>query len=155
MTQSAGATPAEAVGLCFICGWKRPTTTRRGSTFFRCARAETDARFVRYPPLPVRSCAGFEEAMFFVVLVHYTAPLAAVNAIRPAHVEHLERYAREGVFHAWARRDPPAGGVLVAAAPDRATLDAIVAEDPYVQAGVARAEVVEFTAANVRGALRT
>jgi uncharacterized protein YciI len=93
--------------------------------------------------------------MFFVVLVHYTAPLEAVDAIRPAHTAHLERYAREGVFHAWARRDPPTGGVLVAAAPDRATLEAIVGEDPYVRAGVARAEIVGFNAANVRGALRT
>ena len=91
--------------------------------------------------------------MFFVVLVHYTAPIAAVDAIRPAHIAHVERYAREGVFHAWARRDPPAGGVLVAAAPDRASLEAIVAEDPYVKAGVARAEIVAFSAANVRGAL--
>jgi len=146
---------AEAVGLCFICRWKRTTTNRRGSTFFRCGRAEVDARFVRYPPLPVRTCVGYEEAMLFVVLVHYTAPLPAVDAVRPAHVEHLERYAREGVIQAWARRDPPAGGVLVAAAPDRATLEAIVAEDPYVKAGVARTEIVAFSAANVRGVLRT
>jgi uncharacterized protein YciI len=146
---------AEAVGLCFICRWKRTTTSRRGSTFFRCARAAADARFVRYPSLPVRSCVGYEEAMFFVVLVHYTAPLAAVDAIRSAHIEHVERYAREGVFHAWARRDPPVGGVLVAVAADRATLEAIVAEDPYVRGGVARAEIVAFSPANVRGALNT
>ena len=143
------------VGLCFTCRWKRATTSRRGSTFFRCARAETDSRFVRYPPLPVRSCDGYEEAMLFVVLVHYTEPLAVVDAIRPAHLQHVERYAREGIFQAWARRAPPTGGVLVAAAPDRPTLEAIVGEDPYVRAGVARAEIVEFTPANVRGALRT
>jgi uncharacterized protein YciI len=92
--------------------------------------------------------------MFFVVLVHYTAPLEAVDAIRPAHIEHLERYARQGVFHAWARRDPPSGGVLVAVATDRATLEAILAEDPYVRGGVARTEIVAFKAADVRGALR-
>ena len=93
--------------------------------------------------------------MFFVVLVHYTQPLAAVDAVRAAHLEHVERYAREGIFHAWARRDPPAGGVLVAVAPDRASLEVIVARDPYVRAGVARAEVVAFNPANVRGALGT
>jgi uncharacterized protein YciI len=92
--------------------------------------------------------------MLFVVLVHYTAPLEAIDAIRPAHIEHLERHAREGVFHAWTRREPPTGGVIVAAAPDRTTLEAIVAEDPYVRAGVARAEIVGFNAANVRGTLR-
>ncbi len=149
---SAAHGPAE-VGLCLTCRFKRAVTTRRGSTFFRCARAETDPRWPRFPPLPVRVCSGYEDAMLYVVLVHYTQPLAAVDAIRAQHLAHLERYAREGVFQAWARRDPPTGGVLVAAAPDRATLEAIVARDPYVRSGVARAEIVEFNRANVRGAL--
>ena len=92
--------------------------------------------------------------MVFAVLLHYTHPLGAVDAVRPTHLEHVERYAREGVFQAWARRDPPAGGVLVAVAPDRATLEAIVARDPYLHAGVARAEIVVFNPANVRGVLR-
>jgi uncharacterized protein YciI len=144
----------ETVGLCFACRWKRSTTNRTGSTFFRCARAEADSRFVRYPALPVRACVGYEAAMLFVVLLHYTQPVAAVDAIRPAHLQHLDRYAREGVFQAWARRDPPTGGVVVAAAPDRATLEAIVGQDPYLREGVARAEIVEFNPANVRGVLR-
>jgi uncharacterized protein YciI len=93
--------------------------------------------------------------MLFVVLTQYTKPIAEVDAVRPAHLAHVERYAREGVFRAWARRDPPVGGVLVAAAPDRATLEAIVAQDPYVRQGVARAEIVAFPATNVRGALTT
>ena len=91
--------------------------------------------------------------MFFVVLIHYTAPVAAVDAIRPAHLDHVEEYARQGIFRAWARRDPPAGGVLVAAAPDRAALEAILAEDPYVRGGVARTEIVTFNPANVREVL--
>ncbi|HEY6060719.1 MAG TPA: hypothetical protein VIV10_09040 [Gemmatimonadales bacterium] len=36
-------------------------TNRRGSTFYRCALAETDPRFVRYPPLPVVNCPGYEK----------------------------------------------------------------------------------------------
>jgi uncharacterized protein YciI len=149
------APPGEAVGLCLTCRWMRVVSTRRSTTYFRCGRAESDARFPRYPSLPVRSCAGYEEAMLYVVLLHYTQPVAAVDAIRPRHIEHLERYAKQGVFHAWARRRPPTGGVLVATAPNRASLDAIVAEDPYVQQGVARAEVVEFNPVNVRGPLLT
>jgi len=39
----------------------RIVTNRRGSTFYRCGRAETDDRFVRYPPLPVLRCSGFER----------------------------------------------------------------------------------------------
>ena len=128
----------------------RAATNRRGSTFFRCTRAEVDARFVRYPPLPVRRCPGYETAMLFVVLLHYTKELAEVDVVRADHVRHLETHAARGIFHAWARRDPPTGGVLVAAAPDRATLEAVVAQDPYVKAGVASAEIVEFAAGNVR-----
>ena len=128
----------------------RATTTRRDSTFFRCLLAESDARFTRYPPLPVRACPGYEVAMLFVVLMHYTKPLAEVDAVRADHVRHLERLAGEGVMRAWARRDPPAGGVLIAAAPDRATVEAMVAADPYVKAGVARPEIVAFDPRNVR-----
>src|SRR6266571_2112670 len=138
------------VGLCFTCRWMRSTANRRGSVFFRCARAENDARFVRYPPLPVHSCPGYEEAMLFVVLMHYSQPLEAVDRVRPEHVRYLESWAGRGIIQAWARRDPPTGGVLVAAAPDRATLERVIAEDPYVKAGVARAEIVEFAAGNVR-----
>jgi uncharacterized protein YciI len=92
--------------------------------------------------------------MLYVVLMHYTQPIAAVDAVRPRHIAHLEKYAKQGVFRGWARRSPPTGGVLVATAPDRASLDAIVAQDPYVEAGVARAEIVEFNPANVRGSFR-
>jgi uncharacterized protein YciI len=133
----------------------RPTGNRRGSLFFRCLRADHDARFLKYPPLPVRSCPGYEVTMLFVVLMHYTRPLADVDAVRADHVRHLEQHAERGMVQAWARRDPPSGGVLVVSAPDRAAVEALVAEDPYVKAGVARPEVVEFKTENVRGLLRT
>jgi hypothetical protein len=48
------------VGLCARCRHARTQTTKRGSEFWRCLLAETDARFVRYPALPVRECPGFE-----------------------------------------------------------------------------------------------
>lgn len=54
---------ALSVGLCLTCRWMRTVTNRRGSKFFRCLRAETDPRFVRYPALPVLHCDGFEEGL--------------------------------------------------------------------------------------------
>jgi len=51
----------ETVGLCARCQHGRRQPTRRGSTFWRCERAETDAGFARYPRLPVRECPGFDE----------------------------------------------------------------------------------------------
>ena len=50
----------DAVGLCRSCRWMRSVMNRRGSTFFRCARADTDARYPRYPALPVLECPGYE-----------------------------------------------------------------------------------------------
>jgi len=52
----------QKVGLCARCLHARTQETKRGSVFWRCLRAETDAHFVRYPALPVRACPGFEES---------------------------------------------------------------------------------------------
>jgi hypothetical protein len=49
-----------AVGLCADCRHARAQETARGSRFWRCLRAEDDARFARYPRLPVVRCAGYE-----------------------------------------------------------------------------------------------
>jgi hypothetical protein len=54
------APPPDPVGLCATCQWMRTVTNRRGSVFYRCGRAESDPRFVRYPPLPVLTCPGYE-----------------------------------------------------------------------------------------------
>jgi hypothetical protein len=49
-----------AIGLCAECAHARVQQSARGSTFWRCGRADDDARFRKYPPLPVRECAGHE-----------------------------------------------------------------------------------------------
>jgi hypothetical protein len=51
---------ARTVGLCARCRHAARQETARGSVFWRCRLAETDARFVRYPRLPVVTCPGFE-----------------------------------------------------------------------------------------------
>jgi hypothetical protein len=49
------------VGLCAECRQARPVTSARGSSFWRCGLSETDARFPKYPRLPVLACPGFEK----------------------------------------------------------------------------------------------
>ena len=46
-------------GLCGRCLHVRLVTSARGSQFFLCRLSATDARFPRYPPVPVLRCAGF------------------------------------------------------------------------------------------------
>ena len=51
-----------AVGLCSVCvNARRIPHPRGGPGYWRCALAEVDPRFPKYPPLPVRACDGFEQ----------------------------------------------------------------------------------------------
>jgi hypothetical protein len=50
--------PHDSVGLCAACTHARVQANARGSSFWRCGRADSDARFPKYPPLPVRECPG-------------------------------------------------------------------------------------------------
>jgi len=47
------------VGLCEMCHHQRVVKTAR-SEFSMCERSKTDARFPKYPRLPVVACPGFE-----------------------------------------------------------------------------------------------
>jgi hypothetical protein len=54
-------TPAARVGLCASCRFREIVTSSRGSTFYLCTLAATNPSFPRYPALPVRVCAGYEQ----------------------------------------------------------------------------------------------
>jgi len=47
-------------GLCATCEHLRLLASRR-SVFVRCGLAAVDARFPRYPGLPVRACPGYKS----------------------------------------------------------------------------------------------
>lgn len=49
------------VGLCIDCVFMRQIKSDRGSVFYLCERSATDARFPKYPRLPVLQCAGYER----------------------------------------------------------------------------------------------
>lgn len=58
------------VGLCARCEHLKRVVSARGSVFYQCRLAATDPRFAKFPPLPVRVCAGFDP----------TAPGGVTNA---------------------------------------------------------------------------
>jgi len=49
-----------SVGQCSVCEHASVQTSARGNRFWRCRRADLDARLLRYPPLPVASCPGYD-----------------------------------------------------------------------------------------------
>ena len=46
-------------GLCDTCKHQKIVRTTRGSVFSMCERSKTDARYPKYPRLPVKECAGY------------------------------------------------------------------------------------------------
>ena len=48
-------------GLCDRCAHQKLVGNTRGSTFSLCELSKTDARFAKYPRLPVVRCEGFEQ----------------------------------------------------------------------------------------------
>ena len=46
-------------GQCADCEFARLVNSAKGGEFWRCARADDDEAYLRYPPLPVRDCRGF------------------------------------------------------------------------------------------------
>ncbi len=61
MERHKASQPSPTIGLCGDCRYTRQLVSGKGSQFFYCTRAETDARYTKYPALPVTSCGGFER----------------------------------------------------------------------------------------------
>jgi uncharacterized protein YciI len=80
----------------------------------------------------------------FLVLLTYERPLDELDRRMAAHVAFLEEGYRAGLFLVSGRQVPRRGGVILAVAPSRADLEALMAHDPFVREGLARCEIVEF-----------
>jgi hypothetical protein len=48
-------------GLCATCAHARSIESVRGARFLLCALSYSDARFARYPTLPVLDCTGYRH----------------------------------------------------------------------------------------------
>ncbi len=46
--------------MCASCAHARAVSSGRGSVFLMCERSREDARYAKYPRLPVVVCAGHE-----------------------------------------------------------------------------------------------
>lgn len=80
----------------------------------------------------------------YVLLVSYTADLAAIDAEMPAHQRFLNRHFASGEFLLSGPRDPRTGGVILARAVNDARVAQIIAADPFLQQGLATYEVISF-----------
>jgi uncharacterized protein YciI len=77
----------------------------------------------------------------YIISLSYHRPIEEVEALHDAHIAWLKRYFAAEVFIAAGRKDPRSGGVIMAKNIDRARLDTILGEDPFV--AVAHYEVTK------------
>ncbi len=56
----------------------------------------------------------------------------------------LDRYYQKGVFLMSGRKELRTGGIILAKAPDKETIERIITEAPFYKAGVAQYTITEF-----------
>lgn len=81
----------------------------------------------------------------FIVSLTYTADLAAIDALLPAHVDYLKRQYAAGNFLLSGRKIPRSGGIILSSLTDEDGLRAVLREDPFHVHGVATYELTEFS----------
>jgi uncharacterized protein YciI len=80
----------------------------------------------------------------YLMISKYLAPPDAVDAARPDHLSYLDALEKAGYVVSAGRQDPPTGGVILF---DVDTVDearALIADDPYVQRGLAVYEPINW-----------
>lgn len=82
----------------------------------------------------------------FLIDVQYVLPLDEVDEALADHVAFLKENYAKGIFVASGRKVPRTGGIILARNVSRPELEAVIAEDPFKQRGIATYEVTEFVA---------
>jgi uncharacterized protein YciI len=82
----------------------------------------------------------------FVIELIYKVDLKAIDAAMSAHVAWLDRHYAAKTFVVSGRKIPRDGGIILATGSNRAHIEAIVRDDPFVARGLADYRVIEFRA---------
>jgi uncharacterized protein YciI len=90
----------------------------------------------------------------FLLLSRYVKPLPEVERWLPDHRAFLDRHYAAGHFVVSGPLEPRTGGVIVVADMERATVDAILAEDPFAREGVSAYEILEFRPTKMAAAMK-
>jgi len=92
-----------------------------------------------------RFVVASSRAMFVIELI-YKVDLSKIDAHMKEHVAFLNKYYAAGNFLVSGRKIPRDGGIILAVGEDRARIEAIVVEDPFVSNGLADYRIIEFRA---------
>ncbi|NUR90767.1 MAG: GTP cyclohydrolase [Nonomuraea sp.] len=82
--------------------------------------------------------------MFILLLTYQDGVLDRLDALLPEHYEYVDRNIGAGVFLLTGRRVPRTGGVILARADSRETIERVIAEDPFLRTGAVTYDIIEF-----------
>ena len=82
----------------------------------------------------------------FIIELTYKAPLDQIDAHMKQHMAFLNKHYASGHFLVSGRQVPRAGGIILAVGDSRAEIEAIAAQDPFCERGLADYRVIEFRA---------
>lgn len=82
----------------------------------------------------------------FIIELTYNVPAAEIDAALAPHMAFLDKYYQSGNFIASGRKEPRDGGIIIALAPTRKDIEAIIAQDPFYQNKMADYRIIEFKA---------
>lgn len=80
----------------------------------------------------------------FMIALQYKAPLNEVENHLEAHREFLKICYQKKIFITSGRKEPRTGGIIIASARDKKTLEEVLANDPFKQHNIATYEITEF-----------
>jgi uncharacterized protein YciI len=80
----------------------------------------------------------------FIIELTYIANLARIDASMRAHMRFVTEHYASGHFVVSGRKIPRDGGIILAVGKDRAEIESIALQDPFVTKGLATARVIEF-----------
>lgn len=85
----------------------------------------------------------------FVISIRYLAPLEAIDAMLPKHVAFLDKHFAAGDFLVAGRQIPRTGGIIIARGKDRASIERIMKQDPFLKNKLASIDIVQFAASKM------
>jgi len=80
----------------------------------------------------------------FIIELSYKAPLKQLDAQMKPHMAFLKKHYASGHFLVSGRKIPRDGGIILAVGKSREEIEAIAAQDPFCQKGLADFRVIEF-----------
>ena len=89
----------------------------------------------------------------FIIELTYKAPLSEIDQNMRAHMAFLKKHYDAGTFLMSGRKVPRDGGIIVATGKSRSEIEAIAAEDPFCERGLAEFRVIEFRVSQRAGSL--